>query len=138
MSTAKTKKRRVSSEQVGEPPERTWSNCLVVGDQVFVAGMTARGGSFDDLPDGASAYDQAVAVFRKIKHLMEAAGGGMDDVCKVVIYLTDIDDRDAVWKARREFFTEPFPVSTLFEVSKLVHPSLTVEVDALGVLGSGG
>jgi enamine deaminase RidA (YjgF/YER057c/UK114 family) len=137
MSTAETKK-RVSSPNVGEPPERTWSNCLVVGDQVFVAGMTARGGSFDDLPDGASAYDQAVAVFRKIKHLMEAAGGGMDDVCKVVIYLTDIDDRDAVWKARREFFTEPFPVSTLFEVSKLVHPSLTVEVDALGVLGSGG
>jgi 2-iminobutanoate/2-iminopropanoate deaminase len=131
------KKRRVSSEHVGEPPERTWSNCLVVGDQVFVAGMTARGDGFEDFPD-SDAYEQAVAVFRKIQNLMEAAGGAIDDVCKVVIYLTDIDDRDAVWKARREFFTEPFPVSTLFEVRKLVHPSLTVEVDALGVLGSGG
>lgn len=137
MSTA-NRKRRIRSPHVGEPPEGTWSNCLVVGDQVFVAGMTARGGSFEDLPEDSSAYDQTVAIFRKIKHLMEAAGGGIDDVCKVVIYLTNIDDRDAVWKARREFFTEPFPVSTLFEVSKLVHPSLTVEVDALGVVGSAG
>ena len=54
-----------------------------------------------------------------------------------MIYLTDINDREAVWKARREFFTEPFPVSTLFEVSKLVRPEMKVEIDAIAILGSG-
>ena len=128
-----TAKRRITSPHVGEPPAGTWSNCLVVGNQVFVAGMTARGNEFDDVTE-SGAYEQAVAILGKIKHLMEAAGGSIDDVVKVVIYLTDIGDRDAVWKARREFFTEPFPVSTLFEVSKLVRPEMKVEIDAVGVL----
>ena len=130
-------KRRVANPQVPEPPPETWSNCLVVGNQVFIAGMTARGADFDDMPAGG-AYEQAVAIFRKIQHLMEAAGGGMDDVVKVLIYLTDINDRDAVWKARREFFTGDYPVSTLIEISKLVRPELTVEIEAIGMLGSGG
>ena len=100
--------------------------------------MTARGASFDGDMGDSDAYEQAKAIFQKIKHLMEAAGGSMDDLTKIVVYLTDIDERDAVWKARREFFTEPFPVSTLFEVSKLVRPEMKVEVDALGTLGCGG
>lgn len=128
-------KRRVISPHVGEPPAGTWSNCLVAGNQVFIAGMTARGNDFDDMKE-SGAYEQAVAILTKIRHLMEAAGGSIDDLVKVVIYLTDIDDREAVWKARREFFTEPFPVSTLFEVSKLVRPEMKVEIDAVAILPS--
>ena len=131
------RKRRVVSPSVGEPPEGTWSNCLVVGDHVYIAGMTARGDEFDDVP-GGSAYDQAVIILRKIEALMKEAGGGMDDVVKVVIYLTDIEDRDAVWRARREFFRGDFPVSTLFEVSRLVRPEMKVEIEAVAVLGAGG
>jgi enamine deaminase RidA (YjgF/YER057c/UK114 family) len=130
-----TAKRRITSPHVGEPPAGTWSNCLVVGKQVFIAGMTARGNEFDDVKE-SGAHEQAVAILTKIKHLMEAAGGSIDDVVKVVIYLTDINDREAVWKARREFFSEPFPVSTLFEVSKLVRPEMKVEIDAVAVLRS--
>ena len=135
--SGQNKKQRVQSPQVGEPPEGTWSNCLVVGDQVFIAGMTARGDEFDDVP-GGSAYEQAVVILRKIKLLMEQSGGCIDDVVKVVIYLTDINERDEVWKARREFFTGDFPVSTLFEVSKLVRPEMKVEIEAIGVLGGSG
>jgi 2-iminobutanoate/2-iminopropanoate deaminase len=132
------KKRRVISPQVGEPPQDTWSNCLVIGDQVFIAGMTARGATFDGAVVGDGAYEQAVAIFTKIKHLMEEAGGCMDDVVKVLIYLTDINDRDAAWKARREFFTGDYPVSTLIEISKLVRPELCVEIEAVGILGASG
>ena len=131
------KKQRIRSPQVGEPPEGTWSNCLVIGDQVYIAGMTARGAAFDDMPE-SDAYAQAIVIFDKIKALMEAAGGSMADVVKVVIYLTDVDDREAVWRARREYFSGDFPVSTLIEVSKLVRPELTVEVEAIAILGCGG
>ena len=71
-----TIKKRVSSPQVPEPPPQTWSNCLVVGNQVFIAGMTARTGSV--VVGGDSVYEQSKAVFAKIKLLMEAAGGRMD------------------------------------------------------------
>src|SRR4029450_9744466 len=71
---APMKKRRVSSSAVPEPPPQTWSNALVVGNQVFIAGMTARAGA--EVAGGNSMYGQAKAIFEKIRHLMEAAGGG--------------------------------------------------------------
>ena len=128
-------KRRVSSPQVPDPPPQTWSNCLVVGNQVFIAGMTARSGT--EVVGGDSMYGQARAIFAKIKHLMEATGGKMDDVVKVVIFVTDIKRREEVWRARREVFTGDFPVSTLVEVRALAAPELLVEVEAIGVLGAG-
>ena len=54
------KKRRVSSSAVPEPPPQTWSNALVVGNQVFVAGMTARAGA--EVVGGDSMYGQAKAI----------------------------------------------------------------------------
>lgn len=128
-------KRRVSSPQVPDPPPQTWSNCLVVGNQVFIAGMTARSGT--EVVGGDSMYGQARAIFAKITHLMEAAGGKMDDVVKVVIFVTDIKRREEVWRARREVFAGDFPVSTLVEVRALAAPELLVEVEAIGVLGAG-
>ena len=130
------KKERISSAQVPEPPPQTWSNCLVVGNQVFIAGMTARSGNA--VTGGDSMYGQAVAVFSKIKHLMEAAGGTMDDIVKVLIFVTDIKRREEVWKARREFFTGDFPASTLVEARALAAPELLVEVEATAIIGAGG
>ena len=128
-------KKRIGSPQVSEPPPQTWSNCLVVGNQVFVAGMTARAGSA--LQGGNSMYEQARGTFTKIKHLLEAAGGRMDDIVKVNIFVTDIKRREEVWQARREFFTGDFPVSTLVEVSALAAPELLVEIEAVAILGAG-
>ena len=130
-----TTKKRVSSPAVPEPPPQTWSNCLVVGNQVFVAGMVARDG--DKVLGGDSMYEQARAVFAKIKNLLEAAGGRMDDIVKVLIFVTDIKRREEVWKARREVFTGDFPVSTLVEVRALAAPELLVEVEAVAILGAG-
>ena len=127
-------KQRISSPHVQNPPPQTWSNCLVVGDQVFIAGMTSRTGS--EVVGGSSMYEQARAIFAKIKHLMEAAGGRMDDLVKVVIYVTDIKRREEVWQARREFFSGAFPVSTLIEIRALATPELLVEIDAIGILGA--
>ncbi len=127
---------RIRSDHVGEPPGETWSNCLRVGNQVFIAGMTARGGEFDTI-EGAGAHAEARIIFSKFKCLIEAAGGAMADVVKVNIFVTDIDQRQEVWRARREFFHGDFPVSTLVEVSALALPEMEVEVEAVAILGAG-
>ena len=127
---------RVHSDQVGEPPAETWSNCLRIGNQVFIAGMTARSSEFDSI-EGAGVYAQARIIFTKIKFLIEAAGGTMADIVKVNIFVTNIDQRQEVWRARREFFTGNFPVSTLVEVSALALPEMEVEVEAVAVLDTG-
>jgi 2-iminobutanoate/2-iminopropanoate deaminase len=126
--------RRVTSPNVKEAAPGTWSNCRVHGDQIFVAGMTANDGAGGMLGDG-SMYSQAKETFTKIKHLMEAAGGTMNDVIRLDIYVTDITQREGVWKARKEFFTGDFPTSTLVEVRALATPQLLVEVNATGFVG---
>jgi 2-iminobutanoate/2-iminopropanoate deaminase len=130
------KKQRITSPHVNEPPEGTWSNCLVIGDHIHVAGLTA-GGMSDDL-DSVGVYEQAKEIFTRIKHLIDTAGSQMDDIVRVQIYVTDIRVREEVWKARREFFTGDFPVSTLVEVSQLAAPGLKVEIDAVAIKGAGG
>ena len=129
-------KQRIYSDAAGEPPEGTWSNCLVVDKHVYIAGMTSRSDEFNTIV-GDNAYEQSKVVFDKIKALIEAAGGSMADIVKVNIFLADINDRQQVWEARREYFEGDFPVSTLLEISKLVHPDMLVEIEAVGMLGAG-
>ena len=98
--------------------------------------MTSRSDEFNTIV-GDNAYEQSKVIFDKIKALIEAAGGTMADIVKVNIFLADINDRQQVWEARREYFEGDFPVSTLLEISKLVHPDMLVEIEAVGMLGAG-
>ena len=120
---------RVTSPGVPEPAPGTWSNCLVVNGVAYLAGMTAGGTEGDE-------YAQAKAIFTKIRHLVEAAGGSMADILKVTIFVTDITQREKVWQARREFFTGNFPASTLVQVAALANPSLKVEIEAVAYIGA--
>jgi enamine deaminase RidA (YjgF/YER057c/UK114 family) len=124
--------RKITTPAVPEPPGGIFSNCLVVGDQIFLSGITASGP--DGKPvGGADMYAQSKAVLGKIRHLVEAAGGTVADIVKVTVYVTDIAQRPAFSKARAEFFGEPKPCSTLVEVKGLVAPDLLVEVDAVAI-----
>jgi enamine deaminase RidA (YjgF/YER057c/UK114 family) len=127
---------RIVSPEVPEPAPETWSNCLVVNGIAYVAGMIARGK--DGKIIAGDEYEQAKMIFAKIRHLIEAAGGSMADVVKVVIFVTDIRQREKVWRARREVFSGDFPVSTLVQVAALAEPAVKVEIEAIAHLGAGG
>jgi 2-iminobutanoate/2-iminopropanoate deaminase len=124
---------RATSPEVPEPPAGTWSNCLVANGIAYIAGMTARGSEA-----AGDEYVQSKAIFGKIRRLVEAAGGGMADIMKVTIFVTDIKEREKVWRARREFFTGNFPASTLVQVAALADPALKVEIEAVAHIGAGG
>lgn len=135
MAASTPKITRVISPNVAEPQAGTWSNCLVVNGIAYVAGMVAR--EADGTLVAGGEYEQSKVIFSKIKHLLEAAGGAMADVIKVTIFVTDIRNREQVWRARREFFTGNFPASTLVEVRALADPGLKVEIEAVAYLGAG-
>ena len=97
--------------------------------------MIARG---DDGLVAGDEYQQAKVIFAKIGALLEAAGGAMADVVRLAIYVTDIAQREKVWRARREVFTGNFPVSTLVQVAALADPSVKVEIEAIAHIGAGG
>jgi enamine deaminase RidA (YjgF/YER057c/UK114 family) len=129
--TASLPVRRVVADQGGELPTATWSNCLVLGNDIALSGMTAhpasRSGNLD-------VYQQTLEVLVKIRALVEAAGGALHNIYKLVIYVTDIADKDEVGRARRDVFKAPYPCSTLVAVQALVFPELKVEIDAFARL----
>ncbi len=123
--------RHVQTDKVAELASATWSNCLVLGNEIAMSGMTAHPASRNSV---LSTYEQTLVVLGKLRDLVEAAGGTLGSIYKLVIYVTDIADKDEVGRARRDFFQAPYPCSTLVQVSGLVFPELTVEIDAFARL----
>ena len=121
---------KLSVPGVPEPKGNIYSNCLKVGNQLILSGMIASDTSGD-------AYQQSVDCFQKIKSLIEAAGGRIEDVAKINIYLTDMENRPAFGKARSEFFSGRMPCSTLVAISALAAPEALVEIEATAFLGAG-
>ena len=129
------KRTRVSSPEVAEPAPGLWSNAIRVGDVLHVSGMTSRANDGKTI-EGANEYEQAKAIFAKIGHLVEAAGGAISDVAKITIFVTNIKQNTEVWRARREVFSGDFPASTLVEVKGLATPEILVEIEAVAYIGS--
>lgn len=124
---------RVVAESVPEPPrEGMFSNAIVRGDRFWISGMHAGGA--EGPVGGDDVHLQAREAFRRVAELVAACGGRVSDVTALRIYLTDVEDKAAVGRARAEVFTGVMPCSTLVGVSALVEPGLRVEVEAEGVI----
>jgi enamine deaminase RidA (YjgF/YER057c/UK114 family) len=130
----------IRSPKVAEAPPQTWSNMKVANGYFHIAGMTGSGPKGEH--PGDDMYIQAKSIFQKFKDMLEAAGGEMNDIMSITVYVTNLDENTEVWRARREFFTGDFPCSTLIEVKRVgspkASPPLKVEINATGVIGAGG
>jgi 2-iminobutanoate/2-iminopropanoate deaminase len=120
----------IRSPEAPEPPPGHWSNCKKYGDHVYIAGITALKG--DEMIGIADPYKQTCQIFDSIKGLMEAAGGTMNDIIKMIVFVSDMRHRPAVLEARRQYFTGDFPCSTLVQVTAFVDPRMLVEIEAVG------
>jgi len=128
-------KHQVRTEKVREPSGH-FSQAIAIdakGRMVFISGMTAR------RPDGSIAgigdiEAQTRQVCENIKSALEAAGGTMDHVCRVDVFVRNIEHFDAIHKVRREYFKAPAPASTMVEVTKMVHPDYLIEINAIAVI----
>jgi enamine deaminase RidA (YjgF/YER057c/UK114 family) len=79
---------------------------------------------------------QADQAMSNIKTLVEEAGGTMEDIVKVVVYLTDIRFRETVYRTMGKWLKGVYPVSTGIVVSALARPEWLVEIDATAVLSA--
>ena len=126
---------RVIIPNLAEADPGLWSNCIRAGDMLFISGQVARPFEGGKTLVGTNEYEQTRHIFLRIKRICEAAGGGLEDIVKMTIYLVDIKNNTEVWRARREFFTGDFPASTLVEVSSLAGPETLVEIETVAWLG---
>ena len=126
---------KVAVPDVAEVDPDLWSNAIRAGDMLFISGQVAR--PFDGGTGivGKDEYEQTRQIFSRIDRIVKAAGGTMDNLVKMTIYVVDIRNNTEVWRARREFFTGDFPASTLVEVRSLAKPEVLVEIETVAYLG---
>ena len=71
---------------------------------------------------------------RNISQLVTEAGGEMAHVVKLVVYITDIRHREAVYRTMGEYIKGVHPVCTGLVVQALARPEWLVEIDATAVI----
>ena len=104
------------------------------GTPVFISGQVALDADGKLVGEGDAAA-QTEQVFRNLKTVVEGAGGTMDDIVKITVYVTDPSYRPAVGASRLKHFKEgQYPASTYLVVSGLAIPQLLVEIEAVAVI----
>ena len=117
----------------GRPELSHSADAVRAGDVLFVAGILpvdVEGG----LVGGDDVVEQARFTFGELGRILASAGCGFEDVVKVSVFLTDVDDRPKINPIRQEVFGKARPASTLVEVSGLAVPGARIEVDAVAAL----
>src|SRR5262249_9925210 len=133
----KMAKREVKTDKI-RTPSGVFSQATVIeaqGRLVFISGMTAR------RPDGTIAgigdiTMQTRQVCENGKSAVEAAGGTLDDVCRVDVYVRNMEHFKEIHAVRQEYFKPPLPASTMVEICKMTSPDYLIEINAIAVIPS--
>ena len=114
-----------------DAPFGAFCHAVRTDDWLFVSGLTARS------PDVASQdiVEQTDVVMARLQGVLEAEGGTLADVIRVTVYVTDLERLMEIHEVRHRYFGDALPASTLVQVTALVQPELTVEIEAIARLG---
>lgn len=125
-------RREIRVDGLAEPISH-FTDAVQAGGLLFVSGIVAVDGE-GRLVGGEDVVAQTRRVFENMGAVLAAAGCGFDDVVKVTVFLTDIDDRPLINPVRQDVFGASRPASTLVEVSRLAVEGAKVEIEAVALV----
>jgi reactive intermediate/imine deaminase len=111
----------------------TYSQAVRVGDTVYLAGQIALDPASMELV-GGEIRAEVHQVFRNLRAVAEAAGGGLADAVKLTVFLIDLAHFPVVNEVMAEYFQAPYPARAAVGVAALPRGA-RVEIDAILVLG---
>lgn len=109
-----------------------FSQAIVEDGKIYTAGQGGVDPETGEIVDGGIA-PETKQVLSNIEKILEAAGASLDDVVKVNVYLTNIDDYDELNSTYSKFFDDPYPVRSVVEVSDLPI-DIRIEVETVARL----
>lgn len=107
----------------------TYSQAIRSGETVYLSGQIPLDPATMELVDD-SVEAQIRRVFDNLAAVARAAGGDLDRIVKLTVYLTDLDDFSTVNEVMAEYFTEPYPARAAIGIAALPR-SAAVEIDAI-------
>jgi reactive intermediate/imine deaminase len=116
-------------------PGGVWSTAVVVesGKLLFISGLLARDqdGTLVGVGDIRA---QTRQVCENLKRSVEAAGGTLDDLVRVDVYITNMEHFDDIHAVRRQYFPKEPPASTMVEIKRFTHKDALIEINAIAAL----
>jgi enamine deaminase RidA (YjgF/YER057c/UK114 family) len=104
------------------------------GQIVFLRGQCPQDLDSAENITSADPVEQTHKVMKNIRQLIEECGGGTEHLTKLVVYLTDVRHREAVYRTMGEYIRGVHPVCTGLVVVALARPEWLVEIDATAVI----
>ena len=110
-----------------------YSRAVQIGNSIEVSGTTAidAEGEIHGVDD---AYAQTAYIIEKAQKALQDAGGDLKDVVRTRMYVTNIEDWEAIGKAHGKYFKDIRPAATMVEVSRLIDDRLLVEIEFQAIL----
>lgn len=117
----------------GQDIDNDLAMAVRAGNMVFVRGQTGMDlkGRIHGINDPAAQTENAM---RCLKLLLGEAGSKLEDICKIVIYVTDRAYREPVYRVVGKWLKGVHPVSTGLIVQGLARPELLMEIDVFAVI----
>ena len=119
-------------------PEQYLDNdlCQAVraGDTIYLRGQIGQDLDTRESVGIGDVEAQAEQAMANIEMLLKEAGGSLEHIVKVVVYLTDARFREPVYRVMGRWLKGVYPVSTGIVVSALARPEWLVEIDATAVV----
>jgi enamine deaminase RidA (YjgF/YER057c/UK114 family) len=121
-------------------PEQNLDNdfcqAVVAGNTVYVRGQIGQDLETRESVGVGDVRAQTERAMANIAMLLEEAGSSLQDIVKIVVYLTDIRYREPVYQEMGRWLKGVFPVSTGIVVTALARPEWVVEIDATAVISN--
>ncbi len=111
----------------------TYSQAISTGNLVFLSGQIPLDPATMEVVDG-DFEARARRVFDNLAAVAAAAGGSLDDVVKLTVFLTDLDNFATVNSVMEDYFQQPYPARAAVGVASLPR-GVDVEADAILALG---
>ena len=114
-------------------PARGYSHAIKAGNTIYVAGQVGVGEDNQVVAGGFAA--QAAQAMENLQRVLAASGATVRNVVKLNVFVKTLDEMAGYREARKTYFGDYFPATTIVQVVSLALPELLIEIEAVAVVG---